>query len=143
MTEPAHRKDIGAAAGSSASGADGPLGPDEARFVARVAKAYAPPTATPADAARFEAALASRLARRARPPLAAWLVPAALALVAALLLTTRDRAGAPAPALVSTPVGDAAAESEEDALLGLVAGEVRIGSDALPEDYQAIASLVD
>lgn len=121
------------------------LAPDDARFVARVAEAWAPPAPTPTDRARFQAGLEARLARRARPRLWPWLVPAAVALAAVLLLTTRelgDETRPGSPAIAVTPTDDAPSVSEEETLLALVDGDVASDDESLPEDYQAIASLM-
>jgi hypothetical protein len=111
------------------------LSRDDARFVARVAGAYAPPEPSAADRARFRARLDEKLARRERPAPWRWLAPAALAAVAVLFVTTQLRVGDVAP-------GPAASDAEEETLLALVTGDAASDDASLPEDYQAIASLM-
>jgi len=121
------------------------LSRDEARFVAKVAEAYAPPEPTPADRARFQARLEERLARPARRPLWQWLAPATVALLAAVLVTTQLRIGdlvTSTPTRIATQPDDVTIESEEETLLALVVDEPTSDETALPEDYQAIASLM-
>jgi hypothetical protein len=116
-----------------------PLTPDEARFVARVSDAFAPSEPTPADRARFHARLEERLARRSRPALVRWLAPATLAAAAAALLVIA-RGAEVAPDVALTP--QASSQEEEETFLALVSGEAAVDDSALPEDYQAIASLM-
>jgi hypothetical protein len=118
------------------------LAPDDARFVARVADAYAPPEPSAADRARFRARLEEKLARRNRAPSWRWLAPAALAAVAALLVTTQLRVGDVAPGQVVSVTNRAASDAQEETLLALVTGEAASDDASLPEDYQAIASLM-
>jgi len=119
-----------------------PLGDDDARFLARVAESYAPPEPSAADRARFRAGLEAKLARRSRRAAWPWLVPAAAALAAVLVVTLFPRTEAPAPSIAETPTGESLTGSEEETLLALVTGESASDDDALPEDYQAIASLM-
>jgi hypothetical protein len=122
--------------------------PEDARFVAKLASLYRPPTRTDADRARFDARLEERLARgAARRP---WLLPgaaAAAAAAAALVLAlvpngeTRPPAGRTAadarPALVEPGA------STEETLLLIANGPLADRDEALPEDYRMIASLLE
>jgi len=130
---------------------DDALTRDEARFVARLAEAYAPPEPTPADRVRFQARLEERLARADRRAPWRWLVPATLALAAVAIVSTQLRVGDVAttpPLATTTPLAttarldDAALASEGETLLALVIGNGANDESALPEDYQAIASLM-
>ena len=124
---------------------DAGLPPEDARFVARVAEAYAPPEPTPADRARFRSQLDERLAGRDRARAWRWLAPAALALGAALVVTLRapvDEPSEGAPALAATTADPIETDPEQQTLLAFVSEDDSSDEDSLPEDYQAIASLM-
>lgn len=124
---------------------DAGLPPEDARFVARVSEAFAPPEPTPADRARFRARLDERLASRGRDRAWPWLVPAALALAAALIVTLRapvDEPSPDAPPLAATPADASETDPEQQALLAFASDNDSSDEDSLPEDYQAIASLM-
>jgi hypothetical protein len=110
---------------------------DDAAFVARLADAYAPPPMTPARRARFDARLAERVQRarlRFVPVLAAGAASLAIALFVVSQLT-RNGPVAPAPG----------ARSPSPASALVLAEALGSGSEfeeALPPEYQAIASLL-
>jgi hypothetical protein len=117
----------------------------DARFVRRLDALYRPPEPTPAERARFAARLEERIARGRRP----WLLGGAAATLAgvaaalALALLPRAEPGTPAiepAALVAEP---AEAPSAEEDLLLLANGPLQDPDEALPEDYQMLASLLD
>jgi len=121
------------------------LSPDDARFVARMAEAFTPPEPTPADRARFRSRLDERLVRSERARAWRWLAPAALALGAALVVTLRapvDESSHDAPALAATPSDAIETDPEQQILLAFVSEDDSRDEDSLPEDYQAIASLM-
>lgn len=119
-----------------------PRGTADARFVAHLAERYAPPEPTAAERARFRAGLDEKLQRRSRRAAWPWIVPAAAALAAVLFIAPR-----PWPQTTTSPPAtshdDALALSEEDTLLALVTNDDAGADDALPEEYQAIASLME
>ena len=118
------------------------LSPEEARFVSRVADVFQPPEPTAADRVRFHARLEARLARGTGQAALRWLAPATLALAAALLVTAQLREDDVAPTVTARPLEGALGDAEEETLLALVAGDVAGDESVLPEDYQAIASLM-
>lgn len=118
------------------------LSPEEARFVSRVADVFQPPEPTAVDRVRFQARLEDRLARGTRQAAWRWLAPATLALAVALLVTAQLREDDVAPTMTARPLEDALGDAEEETLLALVAGDVAGEEPVLPEDYQAIASLM-
>jgi hypothetical protein len=113
----------------------------ERAFAARLAELWQPPRLTPAGRAAFDAGLDAKLAgrRRRRAAIPALAAATAAAAVAWVLL----------PGSPSTPVGEVvqagAASWEYDLIYdsgdsGGSAGSG--GSEMLPDDYQAIASLL-
>lgn len=120
--------------------------PDEdVRFVQKLDALYRPPVPTAAERARFVARLEERIARgRGRRP---WLLGGAAATLAAasaalvLALLPQAEPGAP----VTSESGYAAEEaaSTEEALLLLANGPLEDPDEALPEDYQMLASLLE
>jgi ferric-dicitrate binding protein FerR (iron transport regulator) len=113
---------------------------DEQAFVERLAASWAPPPTTPAQRAAFDEALRERLERRRRP----WLVIPVLATAAAAAVIGF--------ALMPS-VGPTAPRGEESAVAGAWDAELflssdvspsldRDGSEGLPDDYEAIASLI-
>ncbi len=134
------------------------LSSEDARFVRRIAEAWAPPEPTAARRARFDARLAERLARRRSPRRA--LVLAATLAAAALVVLVRvggetgrtgvtEKPKAPQGIASAPPIAPAESATAEETLIALasdralasaVAGSDR--DEALPEDYQAIASLL-
>jgi len=124
---------------------DAALRPEDARFVARLAEVFTPPEPTPADRARFRSRLDERLARRGRARAWGWLAPAALALGAALVVTLRapiDEPSQGTPAGAATPTDAIETDPEQQTLLAFVTEDDFSDEDSLPEDYQAIASLM-
>jgi hypothetical protein len=119
---------------------------EDARFVRTLDALYRPPAPTAAERTRFAARLEERFARgRGRRPwllggAAATLTAAAAALVLALLPQS-EPGGQP-----TGEAGYAAAEelpSAEEALLLLANGPLQDPNEALPEDYQMLASLLE
>jgi hypothetical protein len=117
----------------------------DARLVRRLDALYRPPEPTAADRARFAARLEERIARRReRRP---WLLggaAATLAFVAALAFALLPRVEP--GALPASDAGAAVAEdapSAEEALLLLANGPLQDPDEALPEDYQLLASLLE
>jgi len=119
-----------------------PRGGSEEEFVERLAAAYAPAPMTAGERAAFDTSIRARLERRTRRPM---LVPAIGAAAAAglvwlvLSLTT-------GPISLPGEEGSTAmvASSWEDELFlsnDLSASEDREESEALPDDYLAIASV--
>ena len=113
---------------------------EEQAFVERLAASWAPPPATPARRAAFNEGLRARLERRRRP----WLVVPALATAAATALIWFT---------VAPPVGPTAPRGEESVVAGAWETELFLSSDVspshdrdhsegLPDDYEAIASLI-
>jgi hypothetical protein len=113
--------------------------PEDEALVRRIADAYAPPQLGPARRAAFDAELELRLARD-RWRLAPWISAAVVAGAAALLVITRMPA-APQQPLAAEDALDASAD--EEFVLALAGGSTDEFDDALPADYQAIASLLD
>ena len=111
---------------------------DLARWLERVREGYAPPEATPAQRAAFDARLRERLEG---PRKARWLpisigAGLAAAAVAALLVLRTPTAPAPEPVAAAT-------DDWADAVLlddGSGYGEGGDAEDALPPQYAAIAS---
>jgi hypothetical protein len=115
---------------------------DDARFVAKLDAVYQPPEASGAERARFEARLEERITRGSgRRPL--WLggavAASALALVLALLPAREgdERAASEADSVA------AELPSAEESLLLLANGPLADPDEALPEDYQTLASLLE
>jgi len=113
---------------------------EEQAFVERLAASWAPPPTTPARRAAFDEALRARLERRRRP----WLVVPALATAAAAAVIGFS---------VIPPVGPTPPQGEESVVAGAWDSELffssdvspaddRDGSEGLPDDYEAIASLI-
>jgi hypothetical protein len=112
------------------------LNPQEERFVDGLAAHYAPPPMTSAQRARFDETLQARLER---PHRRGFLVPAlAGAAVAALIWLSFSPGGQIDSA---TPVAASAWESELFLSSDLTPLDDREESEALPDDYLAIASL--
>jgi hypothetical protein len=111
----------------------------DARFVEQLGAAYRAPEPTAADRVRFAARLEQRLARRGRRR-AWWLASASLG--AAALLFALLPASAPAPR-ESVTASEAARPSTEEALLLLANGPLDDPNEALPADYQTLASLLE
>jgi len=116
---------------------------DDARFVQRLDALYQPPTPTAAERTRFAARLEQRIARGSgRRP---WLLGAALATAAAALVVALLPNGESGER-VTNEAGYATAEeipSAEEALLLLANGPLADPDEALPEDYQTLASLLE
>ena len=119
----------------------------DARFVHRLDALYRPPEPTPAERARFAARLEERIARGRRQ--GPWLLGGAAATLAsaaavlALALLPRAEPGAPASEPGPAVAEEAEAPSAEEALLLLANGPLQDPDEALPEDYQMLASLLD
>jgi hypothetical protein len=112
------------------------LGPEDETLVRRVADAYrAPAMSAPARRA-FDARLDERLARRRSPRLRPWLV---LAPAAAVALTWLVLARAPLERTHPDAAAVAAAD-DSDLEATLVAANDSDSDDALPDDYEAIAT---
>jgi len=115
---------------------------DDTRFVREVDALYQPPEATAAGCVRFQAGLEERIARRrGRRP---WLLGGAVATAAAVLvlaLLPSGETGERAP----SDAGQATAglPSAEESLLLLANGPLADPDEALPEDYQTLASLLE
>jgi hypothetical protein len=135
------------------------LSSEDARLVRRIAEVWAPPEPTAARGTRFDARLAERLARK-RSPQRALVLAAALGALALVVLVRvgggpgtsegTDGTRAPAPGIASAPaLAPAESATAEETLIALASDHALAsavtGSDrdeALPEDYQAIASLL-
>jgi hypothetical protein len=113
---------------------------EEQAFVERLAASWAPPSTTPAQRAAFDEGLRARLERRRRP----WLVVPALATAAAAALIWFA---------VTPSVGPTAPRGDESVVAGAWDYELFFSSDVspsddrddsegLPDDYEAIASLI-
>jgi hypothetical protein len=119
------------------------LSDDEARFVRALEAAYRPPEPGAGARARFAARLDERIAReRARRP---WLLAgSAAAAAAAALVLSLWPAGEPAGPIASdAPAAGAEPPSTEEALLLLANGPLADPDEALPEDYQMLADLLE
>jgi hypothetical protein len=119
-----------------------PISGDDARFVQKLDALYQPPEATAARRARFQAGLEERIARgRERRP---WLLGAAAAAAAAALVLALLPGGETGERAASD-AGYVAAElpSAEESLLVLANGPLADPDEALPEDYQTLASLLE
>jgi hypothetical protein len=115
---------------------------DDARFVQKLDAHYRPPEATAAGRARFQARLEERIARgRGRTP---WLLGGALATAAAALVLALLPSGETGERAASD-AGYAATDlpSAEESLLLLANGPLADPDEALPEDYQTLASLLE
>ncbi len=115
------------------------LSEDDARFAERLDALYRPPEVTPAARARFAARLDERIARgRARRP---WLIGGAVATAAAaltfVLLPSAEPDARPAS------VASAELPSTDESLLLIANGPLDDPDEALPEDYQTLASLLE
>jgi hypothetical protein len=113
---------------------------EEQAFVERLAASWAPPPTTPARRAAFDEGLRARLERRRRP----WLVVPALATAAAAALIWFSVTPSLGP---TVPRGDESVVAGAwDAELFLSSdvspSEDRDGAEGLPDDYEAIASLI-
>ncbi len=110
-------------------------------FVDRLAEAYAPEQMSTAERAAFDAGLRSRLGRRRRGPV---LIPALAAAAAALLLwfMVSDSTGPVRLPGEAEPGAMVAGTWEDELFLSsdLSVSEDRDESEALPDDYLAIAS---
>jgi hypothetical protein len=119
---------------------------EDACFVRKLDALYRPPVPTAAERARFVARLEERIARgRGRRPwllggAAATLAAASAALVLALL-PQREPSLPPTSADVYAAAEEPA--SAEEALLLLANGPLEDPDEALPEDYQMLASLLE
>jgi hypothetical protein len=119
---------------------------DDARFVRKLDTLYRPPVPTAAERARFVARLEERIARgREQRP---WLLggaAAALAAASAALVLALLPQGEPSAPPTSAAVYAAAEEpaSAEETLLLLANGPLDDPDEALPEDYQTLASLLE
>jgi hypothetical protein len=118
-----------------------PIPDDDTRFVEKLAALYQPPETTAAERARFAARLDARIARgRGRRR---WLAGgAALAATAALIFALLPGAG---PERTTSDPGQpsTARPSTEETLLLLANGPLADPDEALPEDYQTLASLLE
>jgi hypothetical protein len=120
-----------------------PISDDDARFVERLDALYQPPEPSAAARARFRAGLEERIDRGSvrRPPL--WVggavAASALALVLALLPAREGDERAASGADQAATELPSAAES----LLLLANGPLADPDEALPEDYQTLASLLE
>jgi len=116
---------------------------DDARFVQKLDAHYQPPEATAAGRARFQAGLEARIVRgRERRP---WLLGGAVATAAAALVLALLPGGETGERAPSDAGQAAAAElpSAEESLLLLANGPLADPDEALPEDYQTLASLLE
>jgi hypothetical protein len=115
---------------------------EDARFVQKLDTLYRPPDATADVRARFAAGLDERIARgRGRRP---WLLGGAVA-AAAAALTLALLPGEPGESVRNDAGYASAAErpSTEEALLLLANGPLEDPDEALPEDYQTLAGLLE
>jgi hypothetical protein len=111
---------------------------DDARFAERLGALYRPPEATSAARARFAAGLDERIARgRVRRP---WLLGGAVA-AAAVALTFVLLPGEPETSTAT--VAEIELPSTDESLLLIANGPLADPDEALPEDYQTLASLLD
>ena len=106
-------------------------------FVRRIADAWAPAEMSGAERARFDARLAERLERSRARRVAWWTVAGAAGAAGVLLALWSPPSGPPARTAEAT--GDA------EVILALARGTESVDeADArLPDDYQAIAALLD
>ncbi len=120
-------------------------GPDEtdARLIAQIARAYAPPARTALQHRALEAALRERLEQRRGPgPGVLAVAGAALALALGATWMAGLRDPAPAAATAAQPVAATATGDLGEALLAL-AGDDETEADAgFPEEYLAIEELL-
>ena len=118
----------------------------DARFVRKLDALYRPPVPTAAERARLVARLEQRIARgRGRRP---WLLggaAATLAAAGAALVLALLPQGEPSGPAASEAVYAAADEpaSPEEALLLLANGPLEDPDEAMPEDYQLLAGLLE
>ena len=115
---------------------------DDTRFVRELDALYQPPEVTAAGRVRFQAGLEERIARRrGRRP---WLLGGVVATAAAALVLALLPSGETGER-VASDAGQAAAElpSTEESLLLLANGPLADPDEALPEDYQTLASLLE
>jgi len=108
----------------------------EEGFVDQLAAHYAPRPWTPAQRARFDAALRARIER---PPRRGWIVPALAAVAAAALVWIRF--GTAPPSHEPVPLAASGWESELFLSSDVSSLDDFEDSDTLPDDYLAIASL--
>ena len=119
------------------------LSDPDARLVQKIDALYRPPAPTAAERARFAARLEERIARgRERRP---WLLGGAVAAAALALVLARLPQGEPTAPPPVAPGFASAVElpSAEEALLLLANGPLQDPDEALPEDYQTLASLLE
>jgi hypothetical protein len=116
------------------------LSEDDARFVAKLEALYRPPELDAPARARFAALVDERIARGSprRPWLLAGAAGAAAAALLFALLPSRE-----AGERVASPAAVAMSASTEEALLLLANGPLEDPDEALPEDYQTLASLLE
>jgi hypothetical protein len=112
------------------------LDPQEQGFVDQLADHYAPPPWTSAKRVRFEAALRTRIER---PQRRGWMIPVLAAVAAAAMVWIRFSAGPGGNE--PNPVVASAWENELFLSSDLSPLEDLDDSEALPDDYLAIASL--
>jgi hypothetical protein len=119
-----------------------PRSGSEEEFVDRLAAAYAPAPMTAGERAAFDASIRARLERPTRWPM---LVPALGAAAAAALVwfVFSETSGQISPPVREESTAMVASSWEDELFLSndLSASEDREASEALPDDYLAIASV--
>jgi hypothetical protein len=112
---------------------------DDARFAEKLGALYRPPEATATARARFAAGLDEHIARG--PTRRPWLVCGAVAAAAVALTFVLLPGGEPEPSTAS--IADIELPTTDESLLLIANGPLDDPDEALPEDYQTLASLLD
>ena len=121
---------------------DGPrLSAEDERLVRAVDALYRPPEPTPAARTRFAARLDERIARGRRRRHWRLVGVTAAAATLALLVARPPEPGSPGAG--SETAATSAEPSTEETLLWLANGPLEDPDEALPDDYQTLASLLD